>query len=65
MASPSRPGVAVVCTSGFAEGASGQQGMGNSPACAMLHKPYGRAELSKVLSVALIAKDEAAPEGAA
>ena len=60
-----RPGVAVVCTSGFAEGASGQQGMGNPPACAMLHKPYGRAELSKVLTAALAAKDGAAKAGAA
>ena len=53
-----RPGVAVVCTSGFAEGASGQQGMGH-PACAMLHKPYGRAELSKVLTSALAGKERA------
>jgi CheY-like chemotaxis protein len=60
-----RPGVAVVCTSGFAEGASGQQGMGNPPACAMLHKPYGRAELSKILTAALAAKDGAAKDGAA
>ncbi len=58
-----RPGVAVVCTSGFAEGASGQQGY--TPACAMLHKPYGRAELSKVLGAALMAKEEAAKEGRA
>jgi len=54
-----RPGVAVVCTSGFAEGASGQQGMGHPPACAMLHKPYGRAELSKVLTAALAGKERA------
>ncbi|MGE0055668.1 MAG: PAS domain S-box protein [Hyphomicrobium sp.] len=52
-----KPGVAVVCTSGFAEGASGHhQGLGPSPGCAMLHKPYGRSELAKVLSTALAAK---------
>ncbi|HMN38651.1 MAG TPA: PAS domain S-box protein [Hyphomicrobium sp.] len=54
-----KPNVAVVCTSGFAEGASGQQGLGSAPACAMLHKPYGRAELSKVLDAALVAKESA------
>ncbi|MEQ1715151.1 MAG: PAS domain S-box protein [Hyphomicrobium sp.] len=47
-----KPAVPVVLTSGFAEGASGQQ-QGAAAVRAMLHKPYSRIDLALVLNAAL------------
>lgn len=50
-----KPGIPVVLTSGFAEGASGREEY-QREAMTLLHKPYSRSELSRALYTAISAR---------